>query len=132
MTLLRKELDPRTGYVLLVTLFYVGPFILIGVCPPNWETFKVGFTAGLSPSMCMALFLLIAMHSIGFPSPSTVAPWVYVFAFVVNFSLFLVAIGFWSFSRKRIANHVVVKFFLLGLVYPYLAFAVIAFFPFVR
>jgi hypothetical protein len=132
MTLLRKELDPRSGYVLLVMIFYVGPLVLIGLWPPKWETFEVGFTAGFPLSMCMALVLLIAMNSVGFPSPPAVGRWVYVFVFGTNFLLFLVAIGFWSASRKRLANRVVARFFLLGLVYPYLAFAIIAFFPFVR
>jgi hypothetical protein len=132
IALLRKELDPRAGYVVLVTLFYIGAYLTTAFSPVAWATFRIGFSSGLAISMCPALVLLIAMNTVGFPPSPTVGKWAYVLAFVTNLVLFGIAVGSWISSRQQLANRAVARYFLLGLGYPYLAFALIAYSPFVR
>jgi hypothetical protein len=132
VALLRKELDPRAGYVVLVAVFYVGPYLAVVFSPVRWAPFRIGFSAGLSVSMCLALVLLVVMNSVGFPNSPTIGKWAYVFAFVANLILFGTAVARWISFKQRIANQTVKDYFVFGLAYPYLAFGLIAYFPFVR
>jgi len=134
IALLRNELDSRTVIVVFVMLFYVGAYLAVASAfsQVRWTAFRIGFTAGLSLSMCAAVFFVLAMNAISFPtaaSSSRPPVWegAYPAAWVSNGILFVIAIGCWiSYTnRQPTENRTVTRYSLLGLAYPYLAFVLV-------
>jgi hypothetical protein len=89
----------------------------------KWEAVQIGFLAGLSASTFPALFLSMVANAMGFPNPSRSPSWAYPFAFASDLLLFAIVVTSWALRRTEINKRAAVRCLVLGLAYPFLAFA---------
>jgi hypothetical protein len=128
--LLRGELGQRPVDIDLTLIFYFAPYIAIAICPIKWERFQMGL--GLGYSLSMILILEIYLHTSGglmpiMPAlpPRPIAAYnVAVFLDVI----LLLTSAFASIWRRSQLNDffAFALSFAGGLVYPILAFVLIA------
>jgi hypothetical protein len=129
MVWLCKELSPRPQVILLSLTFYAAPNIAIAICPINWERFQIGVGIGYPLSMIVALQIYLHASS-GLmptipPTPPPVAA--YRAALLLDVALLLTSIAVLIWRRRRLRDLFGVTLsFVGGLVYPFLAFVLIA------
>jgi len=128
-----KEFSPRPLDVLLTVTFYAAPNVAIALCPNKWNRFQIGAGIGYPLSMIIALQIYLVARTgalMGMPTaPPTPPPSVaaYKAAMFLDAALLLASTAVLIWRRRRLGGLFgVVLSFLGGLVYPIVAFVVIA------
>jgi len=122
---LRQELGSEALIVFLTLLSYLGPYVLIGFAPPLKRPFQVGFAAGYSFAMSVALVIYFVARSFGSPISAAIVS-SYGLGVLLNFALLTIAIITWIRLRKKIDNGATFSMLIAGLGYPLIAFFVVA------
>jgi hypothetical protein len=126
-----KELSPRPLDIFLTLTFYAAPNIAIAICPINWERLQVGVGIGYPLSMILAsqIYLHARSGTLMPTAPPTPPPPVgaYKVALLLDAVLLLTSAVVLIWRRRRLGDLFGVALsFVGGLVYPFLAFVLIA------
>lgn len=128
---LGNEFSPRAVDVVLTLTFYAAPNIAIALCPPKWERFQIGLGIGYPLSMIPALLIYQQARSGALmpTMPPTPPPPVgaYKAALFLDVALLLISTVVLIWHRSRLGDLFGLALsFVGGLVYPFLAFVLIA------